>query len=100
MRFCAYYLAAGATIDDAIDAAIVQKLLPKVHGSRRKLERVLTELWKLCRLDGVTDDLDAVAKAGGEYDFSAKTKYPLSAEKVLRMFRAAMANGFASFAEA
>ena len=51
-------------------------------------------------MDGVTDDLDAVAKVGGEYNFSAKTKYPLSAEKVLRMFRAAMANGFASFAEA
>jgi len=100
MSFCGYYIDAGAKIDAAIDAAIVQKLLPKVHGSRRKLERVLTELWKLCRMDGVTDDLDAVAKAGGEYDFSAKTKYPLSAEKVLRMFRAAMANGFASFAEA
>lgn len=100
MSFCGFYIDAGAKIDAAIDAAIVQKLLPKVHGSRRKLERVLTELWKLCRLDGVTDDLDAVAKAGGEYDFSAKTKYPLSAEKVLRMFRAAMANGFASFAEA
>ncbi len=100
MSFCGFYIDAGAKIDDAIDAAIVQKLLPKVHGSRRKLERVLTELWKLCRMDGVTDDLDAVAKTGGEYDFSAKTKYPLSAEKVLRMFRAAMANGFASFAEA
>lgn len=100
MSFCGFYIDAGAKIDAAIDAAIVQKLLPKVHGSRRKLERVLTEQWKLCRMDGVTDDLDAVAKAGGEYDFSAKTKYPLSAEKVLRMFRAVMANGFASFAEA
>lgn len=100
MRFCAYYLAAGATIDGAIDAAIVQKLLPKLHGSRRKLERVLAELWKLCRKDGETDDLDVVAKASGDYDFAMKAKYPLSAEKVLRMFRSAVANGFASFAEA
>ena len=100
MSFCGYYIDAGAKIDAAIDAAIVQKLLPKVHGSRRKLERVLAALWKLCRKEAETEELDAVVKAGGEYDFSAKTKYPLSAEKILRMFRSAVANGFASFAEA
>ena len=99
MSFCGFYIDAGASIDEAIDAAIVQKLLPKVHGSRRKLEGVLSEIWKLCLNQGVNDQLDAVAKADVDYEFT-KNKYPLSAEKVLRMFRAAMANGFASFAEA
>ena len=99
MSFCGFYIDAGAKIDDAIDAAIVQKLLPKVHGSRRKLERVLSEIWKLCLKPDETKELDAAAKSDGEYDFT-KAKYPLSAEKVLRMFRAALANGFASFAEA
>ena len=31
-----------------IDASIMQKLLPKVHGSRRKLEPVLKTLALLC----------------------------------------------------
>lgn len=99
ISFCGFYIDAGAKIDDAIDAAIVQKLLPKVHGSRRKLERVLSEIWKLCLKPEEAIELDAVAKDDSEYDFT-KAKYPLSAEKVLRMFRAALANGFASFAEA
>lgn len=99
MSFCGFYIDAGANIDEAIDAAIVQKLLPKVHGSRRKLERVLSEIWKLCLKQGEASELDAVAKTDADYDFT-KAKYPLSAEKVLRMFRAALANGFASFAEA
>ena len=99
MSFCGFYIDAGAKIDDAIDAAIVQKLLPKVHGSRRKLEKVLPEIWKLCLNPGENKELVDVAKSDDEYDFT-KAKYPLSAEKVLRMFRAALANGFASFAEA
>src|SRR5205085_9050942 len=33
---------------EIIDAAIMQKLLPKVHGSRRKLEPVLKTLGTLC----------------------------------------------------
>ena len=33
---------------EILDAAIVQKLLPKLHGSRKKLEPVLERLWKLC----------------------------------------------------
>ena len=99
MSFCGFYIDAGAKIDEAIDAAIVQKLLPKVHGSRRKLERVLSEIWKMCLKQGEANELDVVAKTDADYDFTT-TKYPLSAEKVLRMFRAAMANGFASFAEA
>ncbi len=39
-------------ISDIIDAAIMQKLLPKVHGSRRKLEPVLKTLGNLCLSDG------------------------------------------------
>jgi len=35
-----------------IDAAIMQKLLPKVHGSRRKLEPVLKTLGSLCLQSG------------------------------------------------
>jgi 5-methylcytosine-specific restriction protein B len=38
-------------ITQIIDAAIMQKLLPKIHGSRRKLEPILKTLAKLCLKD-------------------------------------------------
>ncbi len=78
--------------DKAIDTAILQKLLPKLHGSRKKLVPVLTSMWQLCLKDG-TKDIDA--------EFSATDfKYPESAEKIQRMYNAVVDNGFTSFAEA
>ena len=79
--------------DSAIDTAILQKLLPKLHGSRKKLVPVLTSMWKLCLNDGVTKEIDA--------EFNATNfKYPESAEKIQRMYHAVVDNGFTSFAEA
>lgn len=45
------------TDEEILDAAIVQKLLPKLHGSRKKLEPVLGRLWKLC-FTGAGKDLN------------------------------------------
>lgn len=80
--------------DDAIlDAAIVQKLLPKLHGSRKKLEPVLQKLWKLC-FKGSSSDLN-IAQENVD-----KAAYIESADKIRRMYESANANGFTSFAEA
>lgn len=79
------------TEDEAVDAAIVQKLLPKLHGSRKKIIPVLEELWKLCGCD----DLKEL-----ESPDASVAKYNLTADKVLRMYNVALDNGFASFAEA
>ena len=88
------HFADGDLEDDiAIDTAILQKLLPKLHGSRKKLVPVLTSLWKLCLIDGITKEIDAEFNAT---DF----KYPESAEKIQRMYHAVVDNGFTSFAEA
>ena len=83
----------GMGTDEAIDTAILQKLLPKLHGSRKKLVPVLTSLWKLCLKDGISKEIDAEFNAT---DF----KYPESAEKIQRMYHAVVDNGFTSFAEA
>ncbi len=77
----------------AIDTAILQKLLPKLHGSRKKLVPVLTSLWQLCQKNGISKEIDAEFNAT---DF----KYPESAEKIQRMYHAVVDNGFTSFAEA
>lgn len=81
------------TDEEILDAAIVQKLLPKLHGSRKKLEPVLAQLWKLC-LTGAAKDLN-IAKENVD-----KAQFKDSADKILRMYESATANGFTSFAEA
>ena len=79
------------TDDEIMDAAIVQKLLPKLHGSRKKLVPVLTTLWDMCDAGIGIELAEKVPE---------QTKYPLTADKLLRMYRGAIDNGFTSFAEA
>lgn len=78
-----------------IDSAMVQKLLPKVHGSRKKITPILKTLWKICQ-QGDAAEIDTFDTTP---DFNG-FKYPLTAEKIWRMFLIAQDNGFTSFAEA
>ena len=87
--------------DEKLDISIMQKLLPKLHGSRRKLCPVLTTLGGFC----VTDKISNIEKEifeKDDFDFynMEKVKYPLSLEKITRMYKGAIDNGFASYAEA
>lgn len=82
------------SIDEILDFAIVQKLLPKLHGSRKKLQKVLEALWKLSFESPVDKELPI------SRENCAKAKYPLTADKLQRMNEAAYDNGFTSFAEA
>jgi len=87
------------TTNQKVDIAIIQKLLPKLHGSRRKLCPVLETLGSLC----VVDKLSIIKEVFEKPDFDFKgtnVLYPLSLEKIARMYRGAIDNGFASFAEA
>ena len=81
----------------AIDTAILQKLLPKLHGSRKKLVPTLTALWDICLNEGVTTKIDTETE---KLNFQDGFKYPESAEKIKRMYDAVIDNGFTSFAEA
>lgn len=83
----------GLEKEKAIDTAILQKLLPKLHGSAKKLKKVLEPMWQLCQKNGISKEIDAEFNAT---DF----KYPESAEKIKRMYHAVVDNGFTSFAEA
>ena len=79
-----------------IDIAIVQKLLPKLHGSQRRMSSILKTLGSFC----VSSNID-IEKILLDENFDYKTElYPLSLEKIARMYRGALANGFTSFAEA
>jgi 5-methylcytosine-specific restriction endonuclease McrBC GTP-binding regulatory subunit McrB len=76
-KLVSYLMHFGISETEAYDVAIMQKLLPKLHGSRSKLNKVLPKLISLCN-----------------------HKYPISLEKLERMKKNAEDNGFASYAEA
>lgn len=80
--------------EEVLDVAILQKLLPKLHGSRKKLEPALKGLWKLCFEASIKDTMQ-ISRENIE-----KAIYKESADKILRMYESAYANGFTSFAEA
>jgi 5-methylcytosine-specific restriction protein B len=82
--------------NDIMDAAIAQKLLPKLHGSRRKLEKVLFKLGQLCIKEG---DAEELLKKPESINWDS-VKYPISFEKIVRMHKGLVENGFTSFAEA
>lgn len=88
------------TIDEKIDIAIMQKLLPKLHGSRRKLLPILETLAGFCVTEGV--DVNKEVFNSPEFNFNRTDLviYPLSLEKIIRMYYGAIDNGFASYAEA
>lgn len=82
LRFCAFFAATGETdVHTALDLAMMQKVLPKVHGSRRRIEPVLAAL-------------DALAVGVGP-----APRMPVTHHKIVRMIESVRANQFVSFAE-
>ncbi|MFN3996279.1 McrB family protein [Algoriphagus sp.] len=86
--------------DAKLDIAIIQKLLPKLHGSRRKLVPILSTLGQLCLAKKMEIEKDVFNDNDFKFEKNSDVKYPLSLEKLSRMHRGAIENGFASFAEA
>jgi 5-methylcytosine-specific restriction enzyme B len=96
----------GEAGDNLLDIAIMQKLLPKLHGSRNKLTKVLPILGGFCLADPSKikeDYLDKFLNNNLSEDdliVDEKVKYKISFEKICRMYKNAVENGFASYAEA
>lgn len=87
--------------NEKIDFAIMQKLLPKLHGSRNKLSPVLKKLACLCYKKG-SEFNDETEKRIFEKSTELEPSliYKLSLEKITRMHRNVIENGFTSYAEA
>lgn len=117
-RFVHFYKLLGnypdgdtAWFSGAFDCVVFQKFLPKLHGSRAKLGPLLKSLWFLTVSDAAgrgSDPLKSAEEAARSTEKRAEPSleipsgapYPLSAEKIGRMWRLLNENGFASFAEA
>jgi energy-coupling factor transporter ATP-binding protein EcfA2 len=110
--------------DSAMDAVVVQKFLPKLHGSRSKLEGLLWALAWACGAERIERDgksfaaqirvasqaqddalygpetlWDNLSKSNPD-DPAAAARYPLSYDKVMRMWRKLVRDQFVTFAEA
>jgi len=92
---------AGLGADEKLDISIMQKLLPKLHGSRRKLCPVLITLAVFCVDKTKIENIEKDIFSKEDFDFMTDgVKYPISLEKITRMYKGAIENGFASYAEA
>lgn len=98
-------------IREAIDAQILQKILPKLHGSRKRLEPVLRDLNVICHIphiwgNGLIENIDElkayVIRARENDDTLVLSDIPffnLCCDKINRMLSRLETNGFTSFAE-
>ncbi len=87
--------------NEKLDIAIMQKLLPKLHGSRRKLCPVLITLGSFCVDKEKIENIEKDVLSNDSFDFETNgVTFPISLEKISRMYRGAVENGFTSYAEA
>ena len=76
------------------DAQIMQKMLPKIHGSQQELSQVLENLFELC-YDGESVDKIWYSTNLEEYEI----KYPSSAKKLQKMGKKLHEKRFVSFTD-
>jgi predicted RNA-binding protein with PUA-like domain len=104
IRFAAILLSAGQDkLLDALDLQIFQKVLPRLHGTHKRLHPTLCALGQFC--------YDLQYEKDSVLDGSAPTKFnpldkslgkgalPRSFDKIKRMTRSLRANQFTSFTE-
>lgn len=96
---CILYACGEEDVMTALDLQIMQKILPRFHGSRQRLEPPLLDLARFCyepdllNIEISKDDFDPE-----EVD-PIKSKLPLSFSKIQRMIRILRVKQFVSFSE-
>ena len=95
-----YEAAGGENWEDALDLQVLQKLLPRLHGSRRRLEPTLNALATFCvNLSAAAQDAQAADVPDTLSLVESTARLPRSLNKLKRMTRNLRANQFASFTE-
>jgi|GEM_PF-1470973 len=81
---------------EALDAQIVQKILPKLYGNRKQLERLLIRLLEQFVIGTLTGD--PLSKDNQEMlEMEESYVYPLSGRKVYKMYKQLLQTGYCSF---
>jgi 5-methylcytosine-specific restriction protein B len=101
-RFAALMHHAGATdIEANLDRIVLQRILPRLHGARRRLETPLLALALFARElpTELPPDEKLAPMSPERLGGGIRARLPLTYEKIVRMLRSLRANQFASFAE-
>lgn len=100
LRYASMLAAAGnAGVEAALDQQVYQKVLPRLHGARRRLEPILRALGRFCWDLAYAPAAPAANPFDPEAPGDGQPRLPLSFHKVRRMFRSLRANQFTSFTE-
>jgi 5-methylcytosine-specific restriction protein B len=102
VRFAAILQSAGEqSVETALDLQVMQKVLPRLHGSRRRLEPILAIVGRFAYdlLEGSTAEQANSAPFDPLATGLGAARLPRSFEKVQRMTRILRANQFVSFTE-
>ncbi len=83
----------------ALDLQILQKVLPKFHGSRQRLEKPLLQLLEFCFGDEVESDPEFNAVVVQYDDSLEDALFPRTASKIIRMLKTLGEQGVVSFVE-
>lgn len=86
--------------DTALDIQLLQKVLPKLHGTRAKLEKPLQNLLVFCYGPDPNESIDiSEEKRNQAEQFDTSARFPRTAQKIARMLRNLQEQGYASFIE-
>jgi 5-methylcytosine-specific restriction enzyme B len=85
-----------SNLNTAMDIQILQKILPKFHGTQAKLQEPLEKMIAFCYGSDVHFNEEYLHKAG-QYDKEAR--FPRTAQKLARMIRNLKIQGYTSFIE-
>ena len=97
VRFLAIYSAMGdASWTDCLDLQVIQKVLPRLHGSRRRLEPLLLDLAAFC-VDLSLEGTETSSRLDPLLEPSASPQLHRTWDKLRRMLVSLRADQFASF---
>ena len=83
-------------MNDALDIQFLQKILPKLHGTKGKLQKPLNQVFAFCYGEaGDTEPEQQRLDKAMNYD--PKARYPRTAQKVARMLKDLEQQGYTSF---
>lgn len=122
-RFVAFYALLNdrdEALNESIDAQILQKIMPKLHGDMRRLKRLLYGIGTIASQKWEWDDSNppnvqniqniktavresmngVEAKDPNEWQNSSEQSFPLTLQKVRRMLAQLRRDGFTSYVEA
>jgi hypothetical protein len=84
------------SLEEAFDAQIIQKVMPKLYGNRKQMEQLLLKLVRFT----IGEHTDANLLTSEEKDileFEEFYRYPLSGKKAFAMYKQLMKTGYTSF---